>query len=205
MNLTKDQKKQKSQDLASEITASGTLFFTAYQGLKFVDMAELRKQLAPAGAKFRVERNAIVDHAIRQANIEGADEKLFQGPTAIAVGGDIAAVAKTLVDFQKKFTALKLRACYSDGVWYNEDQVKQLATMVPKKKTCPSWPVRCTTRSPSLRKCCKLRYGILPTLSKPWKTNNKANSNVRADVGCAENGCFCARKRYGSDFGFWQA
>ena len=116
MNLTKDQKKQKSQDLASEITASGTLFFTAYQGLKFVDMAELRAQLAPTGAKFRVERNAIVDHAIRQAKIEGADEKLFQGPTAIAVGGDIAAVAKTLVDFQKKFAALKLRACYSDGV-----------------------------------------------------------------------------------------
>ena len=134
MNLTKDQKKQKSQDLASEITASGTLFFTAYQGLKFVDMAELRKQLAPAGAKFRVERNAIVDHAIRQANIEGADEKLFQGPTAIAVGGDIAAVAKTLVDFQKKFTSLKLRACYSDGVWYNEDQVKQLATIGTKEE-----------------------------------------------------------------------
>ena len=46
MNLTKDQKKQKSQDLASEITTTGTLFFTSYQGLKFVDMAELRATLA---------------------------------------------------------------------------------------------------------------------------------------------------------------
>lgn len=133
MNLTKDQKKQKSQNLATEITAAGTLFFTAYQGLKFVDMAELRAQLLPAGAKFRVERNAIVDHALRQAKIEGADEKLFQGPTAVAVGGDIASVAKTLVDFQKKFAALKLRACYSDGVWYNEEQVKQLATIGTKE------------------------------------------------------------------------
>jgi large subunit ribosomal protein L10 len=134
MNLTKDQKKQKSQDLASEITASGVLFFTAYQGLKFVDMAELRVQLAPSGAKFRVERNAIVEHAISQAKIEGADGKLFQGPTAIAVGGDIASVAKTLVDFQKKNAALKLRACYADGVWYNEEQVKQLATIGTKEE-----------------------------------------------------------------------
>ena len=134
MNLTKDQKKQKSQDLASEITAAGTLFFTAYQGLKFVDMAELRAQLVPTGAKFRVERNAIVEHAIRQANVEGADSKLFQGPTAIAVGGDIAAVAKAWVDFQKQFAALKLRACYSDGVWYNEEQVKQLATIGTKEE-----------------------------------------------------------------------
>ena len=57
MNLTKDQKKQKSQDLSQEIQEAGTLFFTAYQGLKFVDMAELRAQLRPTGAKFRVERN----------------------------------------------------------------------------------------------------------------------------------------------------
>lgn len=133
MNLTKDQKKQKSQDLASEISASGVLFFTAYQGLKFVDMAELRQVLAPAGAKFRVERNAIVEHALNQAKIEGADTKLFQGPTAIAVGGDIAAVAKALVDFQKKNAALKLRACYADGVWYDEAQVKQLATIGSKE------------------------------------------------------------------------
>lgn len=134
MNLTKEQKKQKSQDLSVEITNAGTIFFTAYQGLKFVDMADLRAKLVSTGAKFRVERNAILGHAIRQANIEGADEKLFQGPTAVAIGGDVAAVAKTLVDFQKGQAALKLRACYSDGVWYSEEQVKQLATIGTKEE-----------------------------------------------------------------------
>ncbi len=134
MNLTKEQKKQKSQELSAEITNAGTIFFTAYQGLKFVDMAALRGELASTGAKFRVERNAILDHAIRQAKIEGADAKLFQGPTAVAVGGDIAAVAKTLVDFQKKQAALKLRACYSEGVWYDEAQIKQLATIGTKEE-----------------------------------------------------------------------
>ena len=134
MNLTKEQKKQKSLELSSEISNAGTIFFTAYQGLKFVDMADLRAKLVPTGAKFRVERNAILDHAIRQANIEGADEKLFQGPTAVAIGGDVAAVAKTLVDFQKDQAALKLRACYSDGVWYDEAQVKQLATIGTKEE-----------------------------------------------------------------------
>lgn len=134
MNLTKEQKKQKSQELSAEITNAGTIFFTAYQGLKFVDMAALRGELASTGAKFRVERNAILDHAIRQAKIEGADTKLFQGPTAVAVGGDIAAVAKALVDFQKKQAALKLRACYSEGVWYDEAQIKQLATIGTKEE-----------------------------------------------------------------------
>ena len=86
------------------------------------------------GITARVSRNAIVEHAISQAKIEGADAKLFQGPTAIAVGGDIAAVAKALVDFQKKNAALKLRACYSEGVWYNEAQVKQLSTIGTKEE-----------------------------------------------------------------------
>ena len=45
-----------------------------------------------------------------------------------------AGVAKALVDFQKKFAALKLRACYADGVWYNEEQVKQLATIGTKEE-----------------------------------------------------------------------
>lgn len=133
MNLTKEQKIQKSKDLSTEIQEAGTLFFTAYQGLKFVDMAELRTLLIPTGAKFRVERNSVLDHAVQQAKMEGADAKLFQGPTAIAVGGDIAAVAKALVDFQKKFAALKLKACYSDGTWYNEAQIKQLATIGSKE------------------------------------------------------------------------
>jgi len=133
MNLTKQQKIEKSKNLSKEIKESGVLFFASYQGLKFVDMAELRTKLAPTGAKFRVERNAIVDFAIQNTGIQGADEKLFKGPTAIAIGGDIAAVAKELVDFAKKFEALKLRACYSDGVWYNEAQVKQLASIGSKE------------------------------------------------------------------------
>ncbi|ACC98979.1 Ribosomal protein L10 [Elusimicrobium minutum Pei191] len=133
MNLTKEQKVEKSQNLSKEIKDAGVLFFVSYQGLKFVDMADLRKSLIPTGAKFRVERNSIVGHAIKQAGIEGADEKLFKGPTAIALGGDVAAVAKELVDFSKKFEALKLRSCFSDGTWYSEAQIKQLASIGSKE------------------------------------------------------------------------
>lgn len=134
MNLTKNQKVEKAKSLSTEIKEAGVMFFASYQGLKFVDMADLRAKLVPTGAKFRVERNSIIGHAVKQAGLEGADEKLFKGPTAIAVGGDIAAVAKELVDFSKKFEALKLRACYSEGQWYDEAQVKQLATIGTKEE-----------------------------------------------------------------------
>lgn len=133
MILSKEQKVEKAKSLSKEIKDAGILFFTSYQGLKFTDMAGLREKLVPAGAKYRVEKNSIVSHAVKNAGIEGADEKYFKGPTAIAIGGDIAAVAKTLVDFQKTAEALKLRACYADGVWYGEAEIKQLATIGSKE------------------------------------------------------------------------
>ncbi len=134
MNLTKQQKVEKAESLSQEIKKAGVLFFTSYQGLKFVDMAELRVKLAPTGAKFRVERNSVLGHAVKNAGIQGADEKNFKGPTAVAIGGDIAAVAKALVDFQKSFEALKLRACFDGSTWYNEAQIKQLATIGTKEE-----------------------------------------------------------------------
>jgi large subunit ribosomal protein L10 len=133
MILSKEQKVEKAKGLSEEIKSAGVLFFTSYQGLKFSDMAGLREILAPTGAKYRVEKNSIVSHAVQNAGINGADEKYFKGPTAIAIGGDIAAVAKAFVDFQKKAEALKLRACYADGVWYDEADIKKLASIGSKE------------------------------------------------------------------------
>ena len=48
MNLTKEQKKERSQSLAEEIKQSAGIFFTGYQGLKFTELAGLRASLSDA-------------------------------------------------------------------------------------------------------------------------------------------------------------
>jgi len=136
MNLTKEQKKERSQNLAEEIKQSAGIFFTAYQGLKFQDIASLRVKLADANCKFRVERNSILEFALKNAGVEGVDEALLKGPTAIAIlkeGGDVALSAKSLADFSKANEAFKIRAGFTDGVWYNDTQVKMLATLGSKE------------------------------------------------------------------------
>lgn len=132
MNLTKQQKQERSQNLAEEIKQSAGIFFTAYQGLKFQDIAVLRGKLADAKCKFRVERNSILEFALKNAGVEGVDAALLKGPTAIAIlkeGGDVALSAKSLADFSKANEAFKIRAGFTDGVWYNDTQVKMLATL----------------------------------------------------------------------------
>ncbi len=132
MNLTKEQKKERSQSLAEEIKQSAGIFFTGYQGLKFTELAGLRASLSDAKCRFRIERNSILFHALKNAGVEGVDESLLKGPTAIAIlkeDGDVALAAKGLADFGKKMEAFKIRAGYTDGVWYDEAKVKVLATV----------------------------------------------------------------------------
>jgi large subunit ribosomal protein L10 len=132
MNLTKEQKKERSQSLAEEIKRSAGIFFTAYQGLKFQDLAGLRAQLAEAKCKFSIERNSILGHALKSADMESVDEALLKGPTAVAIlkeDGDVALSAKSLADFGKANETFKIRAGFTEGVWYSEAQVKVLATL----------------------------------------------------------------------------
>lgn len=132
MNLTKEQKQERSQSLAAEIKQSAGIFFTGYQGLKFTELAGLRVALSGAKCKFRIERNSILDFALKNAGVEGVDAALLKGPTAIAIlkeDGDVAMSAKSLADFAKTNAAFKIRAGFTDGTWYNETQVKVLATL----------------------------------------------------------------------------
>jgi large subunit ribosomal protein L10 len=132
MNLTKEQKKERSQSLAKELKQSAGIFFTAYQGLKFQDITALREKLSAAQCKFRVERNSILEFALKDAGIEGVDAALLKGPTAVAIlkeNGDIALSAKSLAEFGKTNEAFKIRAGFTDGIWYGEAQVKMLATL----------------------------------------------------------------------------
>jgi large subunit ribosomal protein L10 len=74
---------------------------TEYRGLNVKALADLRRQLRPVGAEYKVYKNTLVRFAAREAGAGELDE-LLVGPTAIAfVEGDAAAAAKTLRDYAR--------------------------------------------------------------------------------------------------------
>jgi large subunit ribosomal protein L10 len=74
---------------------------TEYRGLNVKALADLRRQLRPAGAEYKVYKNTLVRFAAQEAGAEGLVE-LLSGPTAITfVHGDAAAAAKTLRDYAR--------------------------------------------------------------------------------------------------------
>lgn len=134
MKLTKEQKKTVSKELGKTLKASSSVFFTNYQGLKFVEIDELRKQLRPMKAKYRIVRNTTLEHAMKEAGIVGGAAGLLKGPCAIllAVGDDPVAPAKALLKFAKVAEAMKLRGGYIGGQWMTPEQCAALAALGSK-------------------------------------------------------------------------
>jgi large subunit ribosomal protein L10 len=138
MKLTKDQKKQKSQELAKKLQEAAGVFFANYQGLKFNDASKLRKKLSGINCSFNVIRNSVVSHAIKNADIKHKpDDTVLRGPTAMALltEGDIVAIAREFAAFAKEIPALKMKACFSDNKWYDKKECEALSKLLTRTQT----------------------------------------------------------------------
>jgi large subunit ribosomal protein L10 len=88
-------------EVRERFEAADAALLTEYRGMSVKALHELRKQLRPNGAEYKVYKNTLVRFAAREVGA-GDVESLLTGPTAIAfVKGDAAAVAKTLRDYAK--------------------------------------------------------------------------------------------------------
>ena len=96
-------------EVRERLEGADAALLTEYRGLNVKALADLRRQLRPAGGEYKVYKNTLVRFAVREV---GADEleALLTGPTAITfVTGDAAAVAKTLRDYARTNQALVVK------------------------------------------------------------------------------------------------
>jgi large subunit ribosomal protein L10 len=96
-------------EVRAKLDASDAVFITEYRGLSVGQLANLRRQLRPAGGEFKVYKNTLARFAA-EASGAGVLSDLLVGPAAITfVQGDIAAVAKVLRDASKTLPLLVLK------------------------------------------------------------------------------------------------
>lgn len=131
MKQTKTQKKEASKTLAETLKEASYIYFTEYQGLKFQELASLRSKLKPLKCSYKVVKNSILDHALRQAGVSAADAKLFAGPNAVLIpkGDDPVGAARVLAQFAKEFPALKIKAGYVDAKWMGPVDCEKLSKL----------------------------------------------------------------------------
>ena len=122
-------------EVKEKLENAGGVVLTEYRGLDVPAIAELRKNLAPAGGEYKIYKNTLVRLAANELGMELDD--LLVGPTALAfVGekadgsqGDPAAIAKALRDYSKTNDALVIKGGLLDGAALSQEDVKALADL----------------------------------------------------------------------------
>ena len=100
-----------------------------YRGLSAEQDTRLRKELREAGVTYKVYKNTMIRIAAKGTPFETLYSSL-EGPTAIAVSKeDATAPARILYNFSKTAPKLELKAGVVDGVTYDQDGIKVIATI----------------------------------------------------------------------------
>ena len=133
MAITKDKKKQMVADYVDRMSNSQALILTDYRGLTVADLTELRRKLREDNGTFQIVKNTLFKLALDRAEIPIPPEQL---DGTIAVGycrEEVPPVAKTLTDFAKKSSALKIRGAILGTDFVDVSRVQNLADLPPRE------------------------------------------------------------------------
>ena len=117
------------KEIAELLDGAQAAVVVDYRGLSAEQDTKLRKELREAGVTYKVYKNTMIRIAAKGTPFESLDSSL-EGPTAIAVSKeDATAPARILYNFSKTAPDLELKAGVVDGVTYDRDGIKVIATI----------------------------------------------------------------------------
>jgi large subunit ribosomal protein L10 len=130
--LSRAQKEDQVADLRQRFGRASSVILADYRGLTVGATEELRgalRQDPESESEYHVIKNSVLKHAVKDSDLDVLTEHLT-GPTACAVTyGDPVALAKVLVDFQKKHDVFELKGGYLDGKALDSGEIATLATL----------------------------------------------------------------------------
>ena len=117
------------KEIAELLDGAQAAVVVDYRGLSAEQDTKLRKELREAGVTYKVYKNTMIRIAAKGTPFETLYSSL-EGPTAIAVSKeDATAPARILYNFSKTAPDLELKAGVVDGVTYDQDGIKVIATV----------------------------------------------------------------------------
>jgi large subunit ribosomal protein L10 len=105
-----------------------------FQGINAIDANHFRKSLREKRIRFNVVKNSSAALALKKVDLVDI-EKLIEGPTAIAMGGDDpASLAKGVKEWTKKVPAIQIKGGYVDGRLFTQQEIEVLASLPSREE-----------------------------------------------------------------------
>ena len=128
-----NRKKEQVEILVEKLKRAKMVVLTEYRGISVEDDVKLRQTIREQGNEYIVLKNSTINHAVKQAGIEGLEN--LEGPTAVVIGyEDYVTPAKAVNDYMKTHSFYKIKLGIMDNKIIDETEVKKLANL-PSKDT----------------------------------------------------------------------
>ena len=126
--MNKIEKTNYINSLKKDLDANNAMMVYHYEGLNVNQLDELREKMREVGALLKVTKNRITKLAIKETTHSDA-EKLFTGPTAIALSQDPITIAKNFGEFPKNNQKLKIVGGIMDNKLLAPSDVAEIAKL----------------------------------------------------------------------------
>ena len=132
--LTRNQKHELVKELTENIKAAKSVVFVVFKGLKVKDATILKKSLRAAEVEYVVVRKTLIDIALKNAGIEGANIAKVEGQVALSLSvADEVVGAKIIDTFAKTNENVKMLGGVLGTQLMTAAEVKALAK-VPSRE-----------------------------------------------------------------------
>ncbi|MDR1728499.1 MAG: 50S ribosomal protein L10 [Acidobacteriota bacterium] len=127
--MNKEEKQQTVDSLNAEFRAINSAFLINYEGVKVVDITEIRRKIRGIDGSYVVLKNTLAKRAAKETTLEQLDS-FFQGPTAVAYHPkDVVGLAKLLTEIGKSNPKFVFKAALVEGKVVSTSEIQALAAM----------------------------------------------------------------------------
>ena len=129
------QKEEEVKKLAEKIKSVKVVVMADYRGITVEDVTKLRADLRAVNAEYVVIKNNITRRALKEAGIEGVEDSVLEGPTALIIGQEeYLSPIKALYAYVKDHDFYKIKSGIVEGKVSSADEIITLAKLPSREE-----------------------------------------------------------------------
>lgn len=129
------QKEEEVKKLAEKIKSAKVVVMADYRGITVEDVTKLRADLRAVNAEYVVIKNNITRRALKEAGIEGVEDSVLEGPTALIIGQEeYLSPIKALYAYVKGHDFYKIKSGIVEGKVSSADEIITLAKLPSREE-----------------------------------------------------------------------